>query len=388
VSIVVPTFNEAPNVPVLVERIERALDGRRAEVIFVDDSTDNTPEVILEVAARSSSVVRLIRRDHPDGGLSGAVVAGLQAASTDWCVVMDGDLQHPPELIPALLLSGEEQAADVVVASRYVKGGSPGGLSGGIRHLVSNTATVLTRAMFPRRLRNCTDPMTGFFAIRKTAIDLSQLRPRGFKILLEILARNSLRVTEEPFVFGQRVAGESKASLREGFRFVAQLAALRFGRLSSFAVIGAAGAVANIAIMAGLQAIGMWYLGAAIIAALLTIAGNFLLQERFVFHDLRGEGRNVWLRFAQSMAFNLSETAVRTFLLWVIVETTIVPSLFAQAGLIAIGFILRFVYHSRIVYKPKRTTGIDFDLNGVRDRPESVRSDRNAGAPSTKGASS
>jgi len=242
--------------------------------------------------------------------------------------------------------------------------------------------------MFPRRLRNCTDPMTGFFAIRRTAIDLSELRPRGFKILLEILARNSLRVTEEPFVFGQRVAGESKASLREGIKFVAQLAALRFGRLSSFAIIGAAGAVANIAIMAGLQAIGTWYLVAAIIGALVTIAGNFLLQERFVFHDLRSEGRNVWLRFGQSMAFNLSETAVRTFLLWVIVETTIVPSLLAQAGLIAIGFILRFVYHSRIVYKPKRTTSIDFDLSTVRDRSEPIRSDRNAGVPSTKGAPS
>jgi dolichol-phosphate mannosyltransferase len=387
VSIIVPTFNEAPNVPVLVDRIEDALVGRRAEVIFVDDSTDNTPQVILEVAARSSSAVRLIRRDHPEGGLSGAVVAGLRAASSDWCVVMDGDLQHPPELIPALLHSGEEEAADVVVASRYVKGGSSRGLGGGVRHLVSNTATLLTRAMFPRRLRNCTDPMTGFFAIRRSAIDLSELRPRGFKILLEILARNSVRVTEEPFVFGQRVAGESKASLREGFRFVAQLAALRFGRLSSFAIIGAVGAVANIAIMAGLQAIGTWYLIAAIIGALVTIAGNFLLQERFVFDDLRGEGRNVWLRFAQSMAFNLTETAVRTFLLWVIVETTIVPSLLAQAGLIAIGFILRFVYHSRIVYKPKRTTSIDFDLSTVRDRSEPERSNRNAGVPSTKGAS-
>jgi dolichol-phosphate mannosyltransferase len=388
VSIVVPTFNEAPNVPVLVERIERALVGRRVEVIFVDDSTDNTPQVILEVAAGSSSAVRLIHRDHPEGGLSGAVVAGLRAASSDWCVVMDGDLQHPPELIPALLHSGEDEAADVVVASRYVKGGSSGGLSGGVRHLVSNTATLLTRAMFPRRLRNCTDPMTGFFAIRRAAIDLSELRPRGFKILLEILARNSVRVTEEPFVFGERVAGESKASLREGFRFVAQLAALRFGRLSSFAIIGALGAVANIAIMAGLQSIGIWYLVAAIVAALVTIAGNFLLQERFVFNDLRAEGRNAWLRFAQSMAFNLTETAVRTFLLWVIVETTIVPSLLAQAGLIAIGFILRFVYHSRIVYKPKRTTNIDFDHGAVPDHSGSVRANRNAGAPSTKGASS
>jgi dolichol-phosphate mannosyltransferase len=364
-SVIVPTYNEAPNVAALVKRIQLATAGLSTELIFVDDSTDDTARVIEQAAREASIGVRLIRRPAPDGGLAGAVVVGLLAASSDWCVVMDGDLQHPPELIPALLISGREQDADVVVASRYIKGGSSGGLSGGIRHVVSSAATILTRAMFPRRLRDCTDPMTGFFALRTSSIDLAELRPRGFKILLEILARNTLRVTEEPFVFGDRIAGESKASLREGLRFIIQLAALRFGRLSSFAVIGALGAVANIAIMAALQSIGTWYLLAAIIAALTTIAGNFLLQERFVFHDLRAEGRNVWLRFAQSMAFNLSETAVRTLLLWVLVETTIIPSLVAQAGLIAVGFVLRFIYHSRIVYKPTRTTSIDFDLQSV-----------------------
>jgi dolichol-phosphate mannosyltransferase len=207
--------------------------------------------------------------------------------------------------------------------------------------------------------------MTGFFAIRSSSIDLSQLHPRGFKILLEILARNSLRVAEEPFVFADRAAGRSKASAREGVRFVMQLAALRFGRLSSFAVIGAVGAVANIAIMAALQAVGTWYLLAAVVAALVTIAANFVLQERFVFHDLRAEGRSVWLRLAQSMTFNLSETALRTFLLWAIVETTVAPTLVVQAALIAIGFIIRFVYQSRIVYKPKRSTSIGFDLDAA-----------------------
>jgi dolichol-phosphate mannosyltransferase len=374
VSVIVPTFNEAPNISTLVKRIELAVTGRGSELIFVDDSTDDTDRVILEVARTASIPIRLIHRDRADGGLSGAVVAGLGEAANDWCIVMDGDLQHPPELIPALLTSGVEQEADIVVASRYVKGGSSGGLSGGIRHLVSKGSTIVTRAMFPRKLRDCTDPMTGFFAIRVSTINVTELRPRGFKILLEILARNSLRVTEEPFVFADRLAGVSKASAREGFRFLVQLAALRFGRLSSFAVIGAIGAVANIAIMAALQSVGIWYLLAAIIAALITIAANFLLQERFVFGDLRAEGRPVWLRLGQSMVFNLTETAMRTFLLWIIVETTIIPSLVAQAVLIAIGFVARFVYHSRIVYKPKRTTSIGFDLEAISSESDPVDS--------------
>jgi dolichol-phosphate mannosyltransferase len=372
VSVIVPTFNEAPNILELTERLTTSLSDLSSEVIFVDDSTDETPDVIQKVAATSSLRIILLHREHPDGGLSGAVVAGLKAATNDWCVVMDGDLQHPPELIPALLQSASAQDADVAVASRYVKGGSSNGLNGGIRHLVSTASTILTRAMFPRRLRDCTDPMTGFFAIDTTSIDLAELRPRGFKILLEVLARNPLRVTEEPFVFGERHAGESKASLREGMRFLVQLAALRFGRLSSFAVIGALGAVANIAIMAVLQATGVWYLAAAAIAALITIIGNFLLQERFVFGDLRDQGRGTWTRFAQSMTFNLSETAIRTALLWVIVESTVIPSLLVQALLIAVGFTLRFIFHSRIVYKMSRTTSISFDLDGVESQGQTV----------------
>ncbi len=372
VTVIVPTFNEAPNVEALVERLGSSLEGLAAEILFVDDSTDTTPDVIRATAAASSVPIVLLHRDVPEGGLGGAVVAGLRAATNDWCVVMDGDLQHPPELIPALLESATAQDADVVVASRYVKGGSSSGLNGGIRHFVSSAATILTRAMFPRRLRDCTDPMTGFFAINTTSIELADLRPRGFKILLEVLARNPLRVTEEPFVFGERHAGESKAGLREGLRFLLQLASLRFGRLSSFAVIGALGAVANLAIMAGLQATGVWYLAAAAIAAVITIIANFLLQEHFVFGDLRDPSRGAWRRFGQSMTFNLTETAIRTTLLWIIVEHTIVPSLVAQAVLIAVGFVLRFIFHSRIVYRINRTTSISFDLDGVDAHDESI----------------
>lgn len=373
VSIVIPTFNEAPNVPTLVRRIHESLAGHDPEIVFVDDSTDDTPEVIRAVAASSPVPVRLIHRDAPTGGLSGAVRAGLQASAHDWCVVMDGDLQHPPEVIPALITAGHEQNATVVVASRHVPGGSSAGLSGLARRLVSDTSNTLARAMFPLKLRNCTDPMTGFFALRRSSIDLDALRPRGFKILLEILARNAVTVIEEPFVFGERLAGESKANLSQGFTFLLQLAALRFGRLSGFAAIGAFGAIANLAIMAALQAVGVWYLASAVVAGVLTIAGNFVLQERFVFHDLRSQGHNVWVRFAQSLLFNGSETLVRLALLWLIVEYTPVPSLPAQAVLLGVGFLLRFVYHSRVVYRPRRTASLVADLDAVAMPSEAPR---------------
>ena len=373
VTIVIPTFNEAPNVAELVRRISEATDAYDARILFVDDSTDDTPAEVLRVALLSPVPVGLIHREAPSGGLSGAVLQGLASTTSEWCVVMDGDLQHPPELIPVLLASGVEQHADVVVASRHLAGGSSSGLANGTRRLVSSGSTVLTRAMFPVRLRNVTDPMTGFFALRRSSVDLEALRPRGFKILLEVLARNSLTVVEEPFVFGDRVAGMSKADLRQGLRFVTQLAALRFGRLSGFAAVGAAGALANLAIMAGLQALGVWYLAAAITAAAITLVGNFVLAERLVFHDLRADGPNVWVRFAKSMAFNGVETIARTAMLWLIVETLPIPGIVVQAALIAFGFVLRFVYHSRIVYRPARTTAphpsvSSVTLDGV-DRP-------------------
>src|ERR1700710_1670463 len=100
--------------------------------------------------------------------------------------------------------------------------------------MVSNSSNILTRAMFPIKLRNCTDPMTGFFAVKRDAIDPRTLRPRGVKILLEILARTSLDVAEVPFAFGDRLAGKSKANFTQGMGFLVQLAALRFGRLSGF----------------------------------------------------------------------------------------------------------------------------------------------------------
>lgn len=352
ITVIIPTFNESDNIAVLVDRLDAALEGQSAELLFVDDSTDATPATIETIANTSSLPIRLVHRSGPFGGLSGAVVDGMRMSDAEWVVVMDGDLQHPPELVPELVDKGRQSAADVVVASRHVPGGSTAGLGGPIRGLVSKASNLLAIAMFPIRLRHCSDPMSGFFAVRTSAVELASLKPQGFKILLEILARNQLHVAEVPLVFGERHAGESKASMREGFRFIRQLATLRFGKMSAFAVIGGIGAIANLVILAMLQHFGMWYLAAAIIAGVVTIIGNFLLQERFVFADLRNGKHSLRGRFVRSFAFNGAETAIRTALLWVIVETTGLHSVLVQAVLIGIGFILRFVYHALVVYRP------------------------------------
>lgn len=230
--VLVPTRAEAGNIDHLVRRVSAAVAGISTEVLLVDDSDDETPEAIRSVALAGRAGrcgVALIHREarQRQGGLGGAVVEGLRAARSRWVCVMDADLQHPPEVIPRLLAAAEDRGADLVVASRYRDHGHAGGLSA-MRTGISRASTLAAKALFPRRLRAVTDPMSGFFLVRRDAVDIDRLRPRGFKILLELLVREGeLRTTEVGFAFGARHAGISKGSLREGLRYLGHLCRLR-----------------------------------------------------------------------------------------------------------------------------------------------------------------
>jgi dolichol-phosphate mannosyltransferase len=360
VTVVVPTFNEQDNVLPLVEGLQRALEGWDADVLFVDDSTDETPHRVLSVASTSRLPVSLVHRSGPDrvGGLSGAVVVGLTRARGDYVVVMDGDLQHPPATVPFLLQEALAGGVDLVVASRYCgAGGGAAGLAGARRRLVSSTSTLLSRTLFPRRVgRRCTDPMTGFFCVARSSIDLGRLDPRGFKILLELLATHDLRVREVPFLFGERHAGVSKADLRQGVAFVRQLVDLRAGRVVRFGLVGASGFVLNLAVMASLVAVQVNYVLAGLLATEVAIVSNFLLQERLVFGDrVEGAGAGSWRRRAlQSVLFNNAESLARVPLLVLLVEVVGAASLLAQALTLVLAFAGRFLFVTRVVYRRAR----------------------------------
>ena len=354
-TVIIPTFNERDNIAALISRVSAALSDRDGEILFVDDSSDDTPEVIRALAASAPMPVRLLHRDKPEGGLGGAVVEGIRSASYDVCIVMDGDLQHPPELLPDMIDRYEDGDADVVVASRYIGGGDNGGLAGAMRVGVSRGATLLTKAMFPIRLSGASDPMTGYFLVDRTRVDPDALRPNGFKILLEILVRSDVRIAEVPMEFGERLHGHSKASFVQGMQFLKHLARLRFGKMSLFAIIGAVGALANLVIMWALTHLGMEYVWAAIIAAEVTIVGNFILQERYVFNDMRGDAQGIAVRFAQSFTFNNVEAAVRIPILALMVESWHISSILAAAISLVAAFFVRFLFHSLVVYAPRRS---------------------------------
>ena len=361
-TVVIPTYNESGNVPELVRQLRLAFAGRSAEVLFVDDSDDDTPEVIQRVVEQTSMPlpVRAIHRKKSErvGGLSGAVTRGIREAAGDYVVVMDADLQHPPSLAPHLRDTVFVEDIDVAVASRYSGEGDASGLSSSWRRTVSSTSTRLARTFFPRRVgAKCTDPMTGFFCLRRSSVNLDLLRPRGFKILLEILASQDVRVRELPFVFGARLSGESKASWRNGAQFVYQLLSLRSTPAMRFAAVGALGFILNLLVMAGLLAVDLNYVVASIIATEVAILHNFLMQERFVFapHLRHGTPRHSWLHRAwRSVAYNNLDNAIRVPLLVVLVERAGMHSILAQGLTLVVSFGARFFYTSRVVYQPHR----------------------------------
>jgi dolichol-phosphate mannosyltransferase len=361
VSIVVPTYNEAGNVAELVDRLRSAMPVDVSfEVVFVDDSTDETPQVISTVARSHDTPISLLHRDEPTGGLGGAVVEGLRRARGEWIVIMDGDLQHPPELIPALLSATRASEADLVVATRYAAGGSNDGLSSSARHLISRLFTVLARLLFPRLLRDVSDPMSGFFLLHANAADLTLLKPLGYKILLEFVVRTRpRRIVEIPYRFHERFSGESKSSLREGLRFLRHVTQLRLstidfagsalGRKLAFGAAGLSGFLPNLSALWLLTAVfAVPYALATVFATQVAIGWNFLLIDRFMATDACRWGWG-W-RLGSFAALNNADLLLRIPLLVALVEITRIPLLPATAVTLLVAFAVRFLITDRLIY--------------------------------------
>src|SRR5947209_17148461 len=207
-GLVIPTLNEAGNIPVLLDRLSAAVEKAPVdcEFIIVDDgSSDGTPDVGRACAAQDPRV-RVFER-HGERGLAGAVIHGWKHTDADLLGVIDADLQHPPEVLPSLispLLNG----TDIAIASRYVNGNGASEWNKA-RLLISRAGTLATTLLQRKDVR-IKDPLSGFFVVRRECIDGIELQPEGFKILLEILVKGRIRkAVEVPFHFGNRHSGKS-----------------------------------------------------------------------------------------------------------------------------------------------------------------------------------
>lgn len=219
ISIVVPTYNEKDNIAPLLDRIHGALGKIEHQVIFVDDSNDETPEVISEIAKTDATV--MLHHRVGEKGLATAVVKGFTLATGDYVACMDADLQHPPEVLVdmyAAMLAG----ADMAIPSRFIPGGSDGGLNLW-RKFVSGTARYIGKILLPC-LRKITDPTSGLFMIKRSLLKDASLNPIGWKIMIEVLAMCQVKkVLETPYVFHDRENGESKLSTKVTIQYLKQV---------------------------------------------------------------------------------------------------------------------------------------------------------------------
>jgi dolichol-phosphate mannosyltransferase len=363
-SVIVPTRNEAGNVEMLLVSIEKAFGGRSIEVIFVDDSTDNTPQVVERVGPQFPGLnVRLIHRQPAErvGGLGGAVVTGLRAARADYACVMDGDLQHPPELLPVLLHTALEQQADLVVATRRSNESRVTGLNVA-RDTISRALDLTGRVFFPRQLRGVSDPLTGFFLVRVKSIDLDALRPKGFKILLEILVRNpDLRKAEVPFHFRERFAGESKASAKEAWRYLHLLLNLRFGegflRFMGFALVGLSGVLVNsLALAFATETLHIYYMVSVALATVASTLWNFSLTELWVYgsgSQAKGRAR----RFGLFFVMNSIALSLRSPLIYVMTAVFGIYYLVSNLVSLVALTVLRFVLADNVIWGQPKSAG-------------------------------
>lgn len=325
VSVITPTFNEADNVPILVDRIHRALGELPHEIVIADDdSPDRTWEVAERLAADDPSIV-VMRRFH-DPGLSASVLDGMSVARGETLAVIDADLQHDPSILPQMVDAVRRGDADVVVGSRSTSGGGYGDWSAG-RRVVSWIATLIARVLLRVPV---SDPMSGYFVVARSTYERTapHINPRGFKILLEFIGRDrTLRVQEIGYEFSNRVHGETKLNRSVIRSYLLGVAELRVGRQINptfvlYALVGMVGLAVNSLAFWAAERVGFPMVDTGLNDEIDPIATSFLfsvqlsilvlfvLNNQFTFWEHRYRGWAVVPAFAVYEVMSLVGTGV------------------------------------------------------------------------------
>jgi dolichol-phosphate mannosyltransferase len=297
-TVVVPAFRERDNIPRLLAALEKALAGIDWEtIVVVDDAFDGSEELVRQ-RAQQDRRVRCIQRIGRRG-LASACIEGMLASSAPYLAVLDADLQHDEALVPALLAAAKTQQADLVVASRYLEGGSTGGLAAQRVHM-SRMAGAVSKLL----CKGLTDPMSGFFLVRRDFLErvVRRLYGRGFKILLDLIAaaRGQAHIVELPYRMRSRQHGESKLGARVIAEFFMLLAYHLTGRLLParfflFAAVGFTGLGVHLAVLwAVFGATGGNFLASQMLATWAAMTSNFFINNAFTYGDQRLRGRALW----------------------------------------------------------------------------------------------
>jgi dolichol-phosphate mannosyltransferase len=295
-TVVVPTYSERDNIEELIRRLETVLAGMDWEVVFVDDDSPDGTSVLAKSIGAFDRHVRCIRRVGRRG-LSGACIEGMLSTSSPIVAVMDADLQHDETLLPQML-EAMHQGADLVVASRYIAGGSAEQGFSGIRRWGSELATGLARKLMRTQV---SDPMSGFFMIRREAIEqhANALAGEGYKLLLDILwtAGASLKVVEVSYRFRERQRGESKLGTLVTVDYLGLLFSKLFGgvlpvRFLMFCAVGLSGIAVHLLVLAyTLSTLHLTFLWSQVSAVIVAMTWNFVVNNLLTYRDARLSGR-------------------------------------------------------------------------------------------------
>ncbi len=375
-SVILPTYNESKNIPILIDKLDQALRGIDYEIIVVDDnSPDRTYEVVDQIA-RSNPRVRCIRRIH-ERGLSSAVVTGMSASESQFFAVMDADMQHDEAILPDLLRAVREEGFDLAVGSRATEDGSFGEWSR-IRRFMSWSATMMAKILLPVSVK---DPMSGYFLTSRAVFEKARdaINPVGFKILLEFLGRmRGLKVKEVGYTFRTRIHGETKLSGSVIRNYLVALLDLRFGRYISpifilYSVVGASGIVVFYVV----QTLAARFMVAsvetgfsppfslipsgAIAAYFLSVSNNYFWNNFITFYDQLHTGirmlGGVFLFFCVSLVGLLVQIAVSHLLQTLGLPREGSGAALARALGIAVAVVTNYFLNSTFTWRA-RTKGV------------------------------
>lgn len=370
-SVILPTYNESQNIVSVIESIASALpENISAEVIVVDDnSPDGTGDIAQDYARRVAGgrlQIVVIRRPSKMG-LSSAILEGAKSASGEVVVVMDSDMSHPPQTIPHMVEEIHRSKCDIVVASRYIKGGAVSGWPFK-RKIMSKGATKIARYSLGIRIK---DPMSGFFAFRRHIINGIKFDSIGYKMLLEMLVKaKGARVREIPYTFINRRLGTSKLDSKvaiDYFRAVWKL--YRYGRAAPekrtsvrffskagrFYTVGASGLLVNYLASFVLTTLmpQIWYLHATIFGIMFSITSNFILNKLWTFEDRNFELKRTLPQYGLFAGFSAFGALVQLGILYALVENYGLSYPLALVMAVACASIGNFLLNKKWTFKEK-----------------------------------
>ena len=373
ISIILPTYNESKNIRGILDHIQKSIPlGLKVETIVVDDnSPDNTAKIAEDyfssIREKTTHTINVIKRKAKDG-LSSAILNGIQNASGQTIIVMDSDFSHPPQIIPKLIETLKQTRCDIVVASRYVHGGSIHGWPLK-RKLMSKIATVIAKTGLGIETN---DPMSGFFAFKKNIIDGLKFDAIGYKMLLEILVKTKgVKIQEVPYTFTDRREGSSKLGADTIFDYCKSVwrlykygrtvrkeekrASVRFlSKAARFFTVGASGLGVNyLASMLLALSADFWYIHATMIGIAFSITSNFVLNKYWTFEDRDFSAKKTMLQYGKFAGFSSIGALVQLGMVYYLVDQSNLSypfSLILAVGTAAFG---NFLLNKKWTFKEK-----------------------------------